>query len=344
MRHRIAVLVVLALSVACSDGATGPASGSMSVAEASAVGSAVDTVLGNASTPGGVVGMVGVYALLLPGRAGALSLSPVFSSRVPAAMAAAPRGSFPRAVMGDYRVVGRMINVTRTHAGSPPAAFAVFALVAWNGFDPAANTVENALVVGTSSLTGYAASGSGMTGTLGGGSGLAMFLRRATNTAFSADTGVFTVSSWSSGATTGCGHGGGSVDAVHQRAVGGDERDDPVNRAVAAGRALPPGGRRAPLPLELGVVPVERGRAADDLHDVGMHLVGNAVHDRLGRLVDVLHELDLHQFMSTQHVVERLAHRIGDAMLPDVHEGLEVVSFGAQFGAFLRGDGHGGRA
>ena len=214
MRRSYAVLVALALSTACSDSATGPSTGAISAAEASAVSSA----FGNAGSAG--VGTAGPLALVLANRVGTVSIAPVLSVRMASALAAAPGGTFPSALAGSYRTVGVLLNTTLTHAGAPPTTLALFALVAWNGFNPVTGEVENALVVGTSSPTAYPANGSGVTGTVEGGQALATFVRRATNTGFEADTGAFTVSNWSSAASAGCGPTAGTPVSACSFAVG----------------------------------------------------------------------------------------------------------------------------
>src|SRR4029079_1029853 len=113
-----------------------------------------------------------------------------------------------------------------------------------------------------------------------------------------------------------------------------------ITRFTAATTGSAPGRRRALLPLEVRIFPVERAGAADGLHHIGTELLGQLVRGILGRDVGRLGQRDLHQLVGPQRIVERLAQRIGEALVPDVHDRGEVVRLGAQLGAFLRRERH----
>ena len=94
------------------------------------------------------------------------------------------------------------------------------------------------------------------------------------------------------------------------------------------------------LALEIRVPAIERGRLADDLDDVRRHRLRQLVGRGPGIDVGISPELDLHQFLSAQGIVERLLHRLAETVLPDVDGRGEMMSFAAQLGAFLRGEWH----
>ena len=82
-------------------------------------------------------------------------------------------------------------------------------------------------------------------------------------------------------------------------------------------RSLPP-GRNAVLSLELRILAIERRRLADHLHDVGAHRAREVVRGVLHVDVGVLRELDLHQLVRAQRIVDRLRERVGEPVLSDV--------------------------
>src|SRR5689334_7589138 len=113
-----------------------------------------------------------------------------------------------------------------------------------------------------------------------------------------------------------------------------------ITRFTDATTGSAPGWRRALLPLEVRVLPVERAGAADGLHHVGAELLGQLARGVLRRDVGRPGQRDLHQLVRPQRVVERLTQRVGEAVMADVHEGGEVVRLGAQLGAFLGRERH----
>src|SRR6185369_3439645 len=113
-----------------------------------------------------------------------------------------------------------------------------------------------------------------------------------------------------------------------------------ITRFTDATTGSAPGRRSTLLPLEVRVLPVERAGAADGLYHVGAELLGQLARRVLRREVGRLGERDLHQLVRPQHVVERLTQRIGEAVVPDVHDRGEVVRLGAQRGALLGRERH----
>src|SRR5512146_3592470 len=97
---------------------------------------------------------------------------------------------------------------------------------------------------------------------------------------------------------------------------------------------MPP-RRYVALSLEIRILAVERRRLADDLNDLsaqrGRELVGGLLHTDVG----ILGELDLHQLVGAEVVVDGTAHCVGDTMLTNVDRGGQVVGFTAEDGALL---------
>ena len=48
-----------------------------------------------------------------------------------------------------------------------------------------------------------------------------------------------------------------------------------------------------------------------------------------------LRQGDFHELAGAERIVERLDERVGEALMPHVHERREVMSLGAQLSAFL---------
>src|SRR5436190_9621891 len=114
-----------------------------------------------------------------------------------------------------------------------------------------------------------------------------------------------------------------------------------ITRFTDATTGSAPGRRRPFLPLQVGILPVERAGTADRLHHLGTELLGQLVRRILRGDVGRLGERDLHQLVRAQRVVQRLPQCVGESVMPDVHERGEMMRLGAQRGALLRRERHG---
>jgi hypothetical protein len=92
--------------------------------------------------------------------------------------------------------------------------------------------------------------------------------------------------------------------------------------------------------LELGILAVECRRASNDLHDDSACLLRKPFGDRPRFLVDRTAKLHLHKLARAEGVVERAYERGRNAVRSNVHERIEVMSFGAKLGALLARDTH----
>src|SRR5689334_12916048 len=113
-----------------------------------------------------------------------------------------------------------------------------------------------------------------------------------------------------------------------------------ITRFTDATTGSAPGRRRALLPLEVRVFPIERAGAADGLDHLGAELLGQLVRGILRRDVGRLGQRHLHQLVRPERVIERLTQRVGEAVVPDVYDRGEVVRLGAQLGALLGRERH----
>jgi TonB family protein len=96
----------------------------------------------------------------------------------------------------------------------------------------------------------------------------------------------------------------------------------------------------AALSLEIGVLAIERRGAPDDLDDHGAGLPGQSLRDLARLLVDGTTELDLHELAGAQHVVEGGEERRRDALSSKVHERVQMVGLGPEFGTLLSSNRH----
>ena len=86
---------------------------------------------------------------------------------------------------------------------------------------------------------------------------------------------------------------------------------------------------------KLRVLTIERRRSADHLDHIRAQTGCEGVRRVFDVQIGVLAELDLHELVSAEVVVETLAHGVGQSVLPDVNAGGEMVRFAAQRGALL---------
>ena len=208
-RRPLAGLAIAALATlsACSDG-TGPAARPISPAESQAVQSLLMQSPRLSS-----FGSFAPAVMSLAGGVGTLAMTPALSSTIAAEVLASGAGP-QRALAGEYRVVGVLLNITLTGpAGSTPLS--VFGLVGWNGIDLVAKTAENLVFVGAVGASVIPGNGSGFTTTIASGAGIGSVVRRNPAMSWDGTSGTFSVTSWSAGFTHSCalslvGIGGGA--------------------------------------------------------------------------------------------------------------------------------------
>ena len=87
--------------------------------------------------------------------------------------------------------------------------------------------------------------------------------------------------------------------------------------------------------MQLGIEPIKRSLASDNLDDFRLHLESQLVRGFLHAEWRISLYLNFYQFARLEGVVERLQQRVGEAVMPDMHRRSQVMRLGAEFGSFF---------